>query len=137
MRENGWVVLLKSVLQELSHLSHFGEVLGVDSAPITPLHELQKAPKDFFLVRDVEKQNARKIVNALDVTNFVVVVCIGLKNIKHFIVSALMIFAPETKFWHGAFNIFFNLFLSLSVLKTEQLLIQVIAVHLDGLLNAE
>ena len=73
---------LQFVFDQSGHADKLGELRGVDRAPVTLLHHLEKAPEDFFLIFDVKQEKTYDIVHALTITDFIVVISISFEHVK-------------------------------------------------------
>ena len=68
------VVLDQLLLNLVDQLHQFGHVLGVNSAPIFAVQEINEAPESFLLVLNVHQKHCSNVVETLHVANLGVVI---------------------------------------------------------------
>jgi len=78
-----------------------------------------------FFVANVEEHEADDVVQALDITHFIVIISIRLEHIEKFIVSTVGVLAPHLQLTKRAIHIFLNLTLGLGVGEFDELGVQV------------
>lgn len=71
-------------LKDLAHTLDLGKPIDINRPPVTIslIHQTDQAPENRLFIRDVEQKQRYDVVEALDVANLSVVVCVGLQNVK-------------------------------------------------------
>ena len=98
MSQNSWELFLYFVFEKLCDAFELWEVVCVDQSPISTLHQLVQAPKNFlFLVRYIKEQEAHEVVHPLDVAHFIIIVGIGLQDVVKFVFSCARVVPPKVQ----------------------------------------
>ena len=69
------------------------------------VHEVHEAPEHSFFILDVNEHQCHNVVESLHVTDFLVVVRIGLAHVEKLVIAALDVFAPEFEISHSPVDV--------------------------------